>query len=485
VSLSVVFLLSTLVLDSSVADAAPFLYATSGFDSGVSQFGASGGLLAPLSPAVTSTPPLSNAVAVSPDGASVYADSESADEPALYQYAVEANGTLSALAPPTAPLQSLSPGAIAVRPDGASVYALGPDSSNEGTVWQYSVGSCGGLAPKTPATVGVGTVSEPSGIATSADGDSVYVTDNFENKIYQYDVGADGKLSPKSPASVSTDEDPGAIATTPNGSFVYVANLIGHTVTQYDVGTGGKLTQSSSLGVPDPAAIAISPDSGSAYISVDVPFAERVEQYDIGSDGSLTAKTPTVVASGFDAGPIVVSPDGSSAYVTNFGDLSISQFTVGSGGKLTPEVPPKVDVPNGIAGLAIGSPTAAGQYQLCASTFGAGSGSITGPSISCPGTCTHTFASGTPVTLTATPATGATFAGWQGACSGTGSCQVTMDSIKSIGATFDVPVSATSPPVASTGVPKSTVTSKRCKRRHRHHASARTAKKKCKRRHRR
>ena len=53
------------------------------------------------------------------------------------------------------------------------------------------------------------------------------------------------------------------------------------------------------------------------------------------------------------------------------------------------------------------------------------------------------YSSGTPVTLTATPAGGATFSGWSGACSGNGSCLVTMNSLESVTAIFSA--SAPSP----------------------------------------
>jgi uncharacterized repeat protein (TIGR02543 family) len=45
-------------------------------------------------------------------------------------------------------------------------------------------------------------------------------------------------------------------------------------------------------------------------------------------------------------------------------------------------------------------------------------------------------AAGASVTLTATPASGYVFAGWQGACTGTGSCQVTMTGPESVTAQF-------------------------------------------------
>src|SRR5207245_1839745 len=70
-----------------------------------------------------------------------------------------------------------------------------------------------------------------------------------------------------------------------------------------------------------------------------------------------------------------------------------------------------------------------------------GAGSVTSnpPGIDCasPGTCSQSFASGTAVTLSAAPASGNTFVGWTGACSGSASsCMVTMNSAQNVGATF-------------------------------------------------
>lgn len=50
--------------------------------------------------------------------------------------------------------------------------------------------------------------------------------------------------------------------------------------------------------------------------------------------------------------------------------------------------------------------------------------------------CTAQFDNGTAVTLTAAAGPNATFAGWSGACSGTGACTVTMDQARSVSATF-------------------------------------------------
>src|SRR4029077_5175003 len=68
----------------------------------------------------------------------------------------------------------------------------------------------------------------------------------------------------------------------------------------------------------------------------------------------------------------------------------------------------------------------------------AGNGKVTSSpaGIDCGATCSASFNSGTPVTLTATPVSGWSFQGWGGACSGTGPCSLTMDAAKSATATF-------------------------------------------------
>ena len=75
-------------------------------------------------------------------------------------------------------------------------------------------------------------------------------------------------------------------------------------------------------------------------------------------------------------------------------------------------------------------------HTLTVALAGSGSGRVSGGGLSCPSTCSKSFASGTAVTLTASPATGSSFSGWSGACTGTGACAVTMNSDQSVTATF-------------------------------------------------
>lgn len=77
-------------------------------------------------------------------------------------------------------------------------------------------------------------------------------------------------------------------------------------------------------------------------------------------------------------------------------------------------------------------------FQLTVAQPAANTGTITSSpaGISCPGTCAMSFDQGTAVTLTATPATNYTFGGWGGACTGTGTCSVTLNAAESVTDTF-------------------------------------------------
>ena len=76
--------------------------------------------------------------------------------------------------------------------------------------------------------------------------------------------------------------------------------------------------------------------------------------------------------------------------------------------------------------------------HLTVSKLGAGSGIVTSSptGISCGATCTAEFKEGTEVLLTAEADKGSTFSGWSGACSGTGTCKVTMSEPREVTATF-------------------------------------------------
>ncbi|HYD40787.1 MAG TPA: glycoside hydrolase family 3 C-terminal domain-containing protein, partial [Anaeromyxobacter sp.] len=91
---------------------------------------------------------------------------------------------------------------------------------------------------------------------------------------------------------------------------------------------------------------------------------------------------------------------------------------------------------------------------------GAGTVSSTPAGIACGATCSASFASGTLVTLTATPADASSmFMEWGGACSGSGACVVTMSADQSVTATFSTVVGDVMLSVTKSGNGSGTVTS--------------------------
>ncbi|HXY39528.1 MAG TPA: hypothetical protein VEQ10_07660, partial [Vicinamibacteria bacterium] len=111
--------------------------------------------------------------------------------------------------------------------------------------------------------------------------------------------------------------------------------------------------------------------------------------------------------------------------------------------------------------IAARLPSSSSSYALGVSKSGSGSGTVSSsPSgISCGSTCSANFSSGTVVTLTATPDAGSTFAGWGGACSGTGACSVTMSANASATATFNTTTSSYTLSVTKAGTGSGTVSS--------------------------
>jgi len=77
-------------------------------------------------------------------------------------------------------------------------------------------------------------------------------------------------------------------------------------------------------------------------------------------------------------------------------------------------------------------------FGLNVSRAGTGTGTVTAASvgIDCGAACSVVVPSGTAVTLTATADAGSGFTGWSGACSGMGSCDVTVTSPTNVTATF-------------------------------------------------
>lgn len=83
------------------------------------------------------------------------------------------------------------------------------------------------------------------------------------------------------------------------------------------------------------------------------------------------------------------------------------------------------------------TPSATVTHTLRVTVLGSGTIRSAPTGIDCGSDCTEAYANGTIVALTPVAAAGMRFAGWGGACSGTGVCRVSMTSMQSVNAMFE------------------------------------------------
>jgi alpha-tubulin suppressor-like RCC1 family protein len=142
--------------------------------------------------------------------------------------------------------------------------------------------------------------------------------------------------------------------------------------------------------------------------------------------GLATVSGVSQLAAGVDHS-LGYKPDGT---VIAFGNNSTGQL--GDGTKVNRLIPVTVE---GVAGA--GFLNLLGLANLSVTINGSGTVSSVPAGITCTAsTCVGAFSTGTVVTLTETPTSGNTFEGWGGACTGSGSCVVTISGAEPVTASF-------------------------------------------------
>jgi DNA-binding beta-propeller fold protein YncE len=203
-------------------------------------------------------------------------------------------------------------------------------------------------------------------LAASATGGWVYVVNSVDNTISEFSVDSSGSLVATTVAPVSTGVEPWHLTLSPDGKYAYVADHGnaapgGMTIHQYAVDpTTGALTALNPATVPTafpyPGGIAVDPTSAYAYLSN--INGKSVSEFAIGTSGALTVLNPASVAAGTEPVYLAFDPTGRYAYEANYTlDFSpapgtVSQYTVGTGGQLTPMATPAVLAGDGPAWIA-------------------------------------------------------------------------------------------------------------------------------------
>lgn len=228
-----------------------------------------------------------------------------------------------------------------------TVYAYAANfGANPGTVSQYVISPGGALSALTPTTVAAGT--SPFSVSVEPTGQYVYVANYKSSTVSQYTIGANGALTPVGSGSVATGTNPNGVTIDPSNQHAYVVNFGANTVSQYNIGTTGALAPMSTPTVATgsfPASIVVSPNGKYAYVAnfacsgIGCTAAQgSVSQYTVGTDGSLTPMTTATVNTGSahsQPNSLVVDPTSTYLYVANAGDSTVSLFTIGASGALT------------------------------------------------------------------------------------------------------------------------------------------------------
>jgi hypothetical protein len=159
-----------------------------------------------------------------------------------------------------------------------------------------------------------------------------------------------------------------------------------------------------------------------------VPITITVEK--AGNGGGTVTSSPAAI----DCGAVCAAsfPQGVLVRLTARPDLG-SVFAGWNGGGCTGVGACLVGT---VASQTVVATFSAAGYALTVEVGGNGRVTTSPAGISCPQTCGYTFATGAQVRLTPSPAAGAEFVGWSGACSGTGGCVVGMTRPQAVTATF-------------------------------------------------
>ena len=153
---------------------------------------------------------------------------------------------------------------------------------------------------------------------------------------------------------VTLDNNGGdALTVTTNGTFTFATPVTyngSYAVTVGTQPTGQTCTVSngSNTGiVANVTSVSIGCAAQSEYAYVANVNASTVSEYTIGTGGALTPMTPATVTTGTSPVSVTVDPTGKYAYVANGIASTVSEYTIGTGGTLTPMTPATVTTGSG------------------------------------------------------------------------------------------------------------------------------------------
>ena len=201
-------------------------------------------------PTCSTAAPCSGSVAVFPVGAS------DALGPAVVNSSV--NAGYWPLSLPAHPSDVLTPTAITTAGSGAYLYVTAFDATaGGGYVFAFAVngdGTLSALNGGVPFAAG----QHPSSIASAPGGGFIYVTDSASNSLYSY-ANNSGILAPVGGSPFATGNAPSAVVADATGNHVFVANALDSNLTVYSSSSGVVTALGNYPTGTQPVAIGIDP----------------------------------------------------------------------------------------------------------------------------------------------------------------------------------------------------------------------------------
>jgi len=281
----------------------------------------------------------------------------------ISSYKVNSDGTLAA-GSTTTETNAIFPMGMATDPAGKFLFVANQGSFNltlpntvAGSISVFSINGAalteipGSPFPtETPAEMASMIGTGPVSVAVTANGNYLYVANQFTNDVEALSIGSNGVLTILGPATYNVGLSPSAVALTADGNFLFVANSGSNNLSVFAACTNANLTcpvPNGSLtpveGSPfaaglTPVAMALAIDSQGEYLFVVDNASAEVSEYKVGlTSGVLTANSPPSISTGLGpvsvvvrTGPATLLVDGGTTnyvYVANAGGGTISTYS--------------------------------------------------------------------------------------------------------------------------------------------------------------
>lgn len=230
---------------------------------------------------------------------------------------------------------------------------------------------------------------------------------------------------------------------TPYLAYVDFSNNRHGTVMKYDSGTWGVVANANLPTSTSKISLAFAPD-GTPYVAyADGYYNEKSTVMKLVNLPTISGTPPTANI----GAPYTFAPTATDASSFSINGTLPPGLNFNSATGAVTGIPTTVGSWNNIVITATNTKGSASlpafsitvlppNYDLSIAVTGPGVVHTSGIDLACAGSCSKSYTSGTIVTLTAAPVNGYTFGGWSGACSGTGSCNVTMSQAQNVSASF-------------------------------------------------